>query len=370
MPSLNLGAFASHAHEFFNHGLAVLPTGGEDGKRPLIKGFGKSLLGPAEIDRFIEKFPDANLGFKPGHSQLVILDVDSRDATVQREAIRRFGDTLVKVVTGSGNLQAYYRACRPVASMDLRHIDGEGGPIEIKGDGTICIAPPSVNPKTGGEYAFIEGGLKDLRRLPEINLSSISMPDTIDGRKIDVGLRNNTLFRVCLREARHCDDLVELIDAAKTYAEDFFVVPMGEREIIKTATSAWRYESDDLNWVGKEAHVVMPKSFIKQMALDISNKHSGDAFMLLALLLGEHSARQARGEPFALVFQGMAKAESLPDWTAYQYATAARELLRAGYLECIRQGKGRGHPSLYCLTLKATKPVAGKGVREVERWVN
>ena len=370
MPELNLGAFASHAHKFFAHGLAVLPTGGEDGKRPLIKGFGKSVLGPDEIDRFIDQFPNANLGIKPSYSRLAILDVDSTDEAVQHEAIRRFGNTPLMARTGSGNLQAYYRAPRPVASRDLRHIKGEGAPIEIKGDGTICIAPPSVNPKTGGEYTFIEGGLEDLRYLPEIDLSSIPVPDMISGRNIEVGLRNKTLFRQCLREARHCDELDELLDAATSYAADCFVEPMGEREIIKTATSAWHYQTSGLNWVGKEARVVMPKSFVKRMALDISNKHSGNALMLLALLLAEHSARQIRGEPFVLVFDSMAKRECLPNWTAHQYATAAGELLRAGYLECIRQGKGRGNPSLYCLTLKATKPAAGESLSEVERWVN
>jgi hypothetical protein len=36
MPCFNPGAFASRAHEFFEYGLVVLLTGGEDGKHPLV----------------------------------------------------------------------------------------------------------------------------------------------------------------------------------------------------------------------------------------------------------------------------------------------------------------------------------------------
>lgn len=366
------GAFARHAFEFFEHGFAVLPTGGEDGKRPLTRGFHKAVLGPDAIDKLAKQHPDANLGFVPtmskiGGGTLAILDVDTTDRAIQRRMIERFGDTPIKVRTGSGNMQAYYRTPKRISSRNLRQSEGE--PVELKCDGTICVAPPSVNPKTGGAYAFLEGDLRHLSRLPEIDLSSLAIPDvrTSAGMEIDIGLRNLTLFRQCLREARHCDDIQTLIDCARSFAEDYFVEPMSRSEIDKTAASAWGYQLAGKNWVGREAHVVTPKSLIKRLAAGIPSRYSGDAFMLLSLLRAEHAARQARGEPFRLVCAAMERDQVLEGWTRKQYMTAVGWLLDAGYLECISKRSGR--PSLYCLSLKAIEPEVAASVREPVRWL-
>ena len=233
---------------------------------------------------------------------------------------------------------------RPIASRDLRH--SEGIPVEIKCEGTLCVAPPSKNPQKG-DYSFIEGGLDDLGRLPEINLSSLTVPDTrtAEGRSINVGLRNIALFRQCLREAPHCDDLETLIDCAQSFADDYFVEPLRDAEIVKAAQSAWQMQAEGRNWVGSEGRVAIPKSFIKQIAADIDNKWSGNAGMLLFLLLAEHAARHARGEPFMLVYDAMARDQCLPGWTLHQYKHAAKALLDARYIEWSDVASAKATPA-------------------------
>jgi hypothetical protein len=370
------GAYANHAREYFDYGMATLPLGGDDGKVPLISGFHKHAAGPDAIDKFSRQFPDANLGFLPAMSMLykggcmVVVDIDTPDEAEQKEVLKRFGDTPIKVRTGSNHMQAWFRSGRRISSRDLRQ--SEGMPVEIKCDGTLCVAPPSVNPKKGA-YSFLSGSLDDLGLLPEINLSSLTVPSprTAEGRQIDVGLRNNTLFRQCLRDARHVDDLDALIDCAQSYADVCFVDPLTPAEIEKTARSAWGYEERGENWVGTEAKTLVTLSYLKQVIGDAPNKHSDSAFVLLLLLKLEHSGRQARGEPFMMVLDAMARDGCLPGWTLYQYRNAAKVLLEAGYIECVFQGGRSKHsPSLYFLTPKATNVAVNTAKWEPDRWLN
>ena len=368
------GAFAREAFRYFEAGLAVLPTGGPDGKQPIMRGFNKSPLGPDGISRFAEKYPGANLGLHPTFSKLAVVDVDSRDDDLHAAAIKRFGDTPIKVRTGSGNLQLYYRRNRAVTSMDLRSI--EGVPIEIKSRGTIVIAPPSTNFQTGGQYSFIDGNLDRLADLPPINLKSLHMPDrrTRDGQLIEQGRRNSCLFRHGLQQAPHCDDFDALADVMRTYADDWFGESMDETEVIKTAQSVWRYEqSNDPergNWIGQEARVTRTNTQIRDFGRGIDG-YSADAvnaaFRLLQLLEVSHRARQA---PFAIAAKSMAKQDVLPGWTIRKYRDATKALLATEQIRLVRPSAGPGVPALYDFTKKGaqnapyiTKTPGGRGTR-------
>ena len=157
-------AFATHARDYFEHGLAVLPVGGDDGKKPYISGFHKSrMLGPDAISKMSAQFPEANIGILPAKSSLprggclAVVDIDTNDEAEQQELLEPFGPTPIQVRTGSGNLQAYYRSKKPINSRDFRH--SRSTPLEVKCDGSYVVAPPSFNRKTGGGYEFISGSL-------------------------------------------------------------------------------------------------------------------------------------------------------------------------------------------------------------------
>jgi hypothetical protein len=87
--------FPRMAEGLWRAGLAPIPVGGEDGKKPLVTGFTKWRRRPglSTIRSWVAKFPDANVGIVTGSlSGVSVIDVDSADLMVQRRmnrAVRR-----------------------------------------------------------------------------------------------------------------------------------------------------------------------------------------------------------------------------------------------------------------------------------------
>jgi hypothetical protein len=70
--------FAAAAFELHSHGLAVIPTGGDAGKVPLVKWASwRRPPGRAFLEKLIAKHPDANIGVLCGLSNVTIVDVDA-----------------------------------------------------------------------------------------------------------------------------------------------------------------------------------------------------------------------------------------------------------------------------------------------------
>ena len=114
------GLFADHAPVYAAHGLRVFPTGGDDGKRPLIQRWQKVGLGA--VPRLIKLFPNANIGVIDGD---LITRVDIDDFTLVESAVSRFGDTPTYVLTPSGGIHLWYASngeCR-VVGLDGLKID-------------------------------------------------------------------------------------------------------------------------------------------------------------------------------------------------------------------------------------------------------
>src|SRR5262249_54452963 len=53
----------------------------------------------------------------------------------------------------------------------------------------------------------------------------------------------------CLEAARHCDDFDALCDVARTRNSEF-LPPLEDGEVMRTAASAWRYETQGRNYIG------------------------------------------------------------------------------------------------------------------------
>ena len=153
--------FLEAAPQYAAAGIAVVPLGGEDGKRPLVKQpqrFG--IRGSQEI---AFKFPDANVGVWCGRKNgLTVVDIDSTDVSEVRWVLDNLAPSPVISRTGSSHHHVYYGH-----DGEGRHINAfPGHKIDLLGNG-LCVAPPSVRPG-GGRYEFVQGGLADLRRLPVI----------------------------------------------------------------------------------------------------------------------------------------------------------------------------------------------------------
>ena len=161
------GAFAAAQALYAAHGIATFPL--REDKRPAIRGYNR--VGLRSSQELARKFSSVNaLGFMTNErTRITGLDIDTTDERVFADALQRHGGTPIKVRTASGKCHAWYRY-----NGERRRIRPFGGlPIDLLGKGGLIVAPPSQVKK--GDYAFIEGGLDDLNRLPVMRGLSADM---------------------------------------------------------------------------------------------------------------------------------------------------------------------------------------------------
>ncbi len=176
------GIFAKYQPRYAEHNVVTFPVSAD--KKPAIKHWQR--LGLKGSAKLAEKFSDVDtFGFPLGpRSGLTILDVDTKDQGVLREAQSRYGETPYVVETGGG-YHAYYRY-----GGERRHIRpwGRDVPIDVLGGG-YAVGAPSVAAK--GSYKIIHGSLDDLKSLPPLHV----MLDELR-KPIPEGNRNQSLFRM------------------------------------------------------------------------------------------------------------------------------------------------------------------------------
>lgn len=329
-----MGAFAEVAAFYSGLGLVPTPTGGRDGKVPLLMGYSRRPLKGAAIASVASKFPYANVALVTGPSDLNVLDID--DPSLLKQMLKRFGETpLITQTAGRGGYQAFYRASPHVRAIDLRSTDGL--PVEIKAGGNIVIVPPSRNPITNRAYSLVEGQFDPttLASLPRINITQIFFTKTaVDHPRIAEGHRNNWLFSQCLRAAHHVDDFGALLDVART-RNDETDPPLSDAEVVKVAKSAWSYQEEGRNFSHSGGHVNLSRSRIEELCADAGNPVS----LMLRLEL-EHGARVSRGETFAVDRRAMAAAGTLPGWSEKQIRSAKEKAVTLGWLVPVRVKRG------------------------------
>jgi hypothetical protein len=338
-----MGPFGKYVAQLAGLGLSPLPVGGPDGKTPLLKRYTNGLVSIANASSFARRFGSANIALLTGLSGLTVVDVDEPDPVAQME--RRFGPTSLAVRSGGrGGRHFYYRKIDGVNPTDLR--DSEGIPVEVKAANTIVVVPPSVHPKTGRLYQCIEGAFdrKTIDSLPPFNVSALLFGRSVeDARRILKGERNKWLFRQCMRAAPTCDGFEDILDYAQT-RNDECDPQLDDAEVRKVAVSAWGYTARGLNWVGSTGRVILTEAEVD----DLARLFPGNEIAALLKLRIAHSARLARGEPFAFATLAMVRDRVLPDWTRHDYRAAAQRLERAGLLRRVAQGR-HGVPVQYVL---------------------
>jgi hypothetical protein len=213
-------------------------------------------------------------------------------------------------------------------------------PIDVLGDGFV-VAPPSLSEK--GRYEIIQGSLADLPRLPRLRNPpalvpglGASMPDpTARKAPASQGHRNKTLWRLCMHEAPHCDDLESLIDVART-ANDDCVPPLADAEVVKLAGSAWSYTERGQNLMGKQ-HIRISFDVIDELLAV-----GPDAYVLFSLLLRHHADRTR-------FFIANAMAESMPPdgWALRRFRSARARLLENGFVVRVRKASSMYGAAVY-----------------------
>lgn len=138
------------------------------GKSPYMKGWKK--WGNGAVQSALDKESWVNLGIQTGKvSRLLVYDFDDQLKAEQfHQELVSEGMLTTEVITGGdrGSRHFYFKLPDNCKAAPGRIFNGG----DLKGDGGLVVAPPSLHPDTRKEYKFIET-LKQLRCwTPKINL--------------------------------------------------------------------------------------------------------------------------------------------------------------------------------------------------------
>lgn len=256
-------------------GFSLVALGaGEDGKSP---------RGPISGDRWtlqqvLGRMDGGTMyGIRP--DGLVVVDVDTDTDEARQYVADRFGESSVQVRTSRG-VHHYFRLgdCPPPANIRLPG-------VVIDFPKSYVVGPGSIRPDSGVVYDPIVGALATTD-LPEFQ-DHQPLPATLRGKSVQVGQRNDTLFRWGLqlaRDAESFDDLFGQLMAQRNlefdYPEDF-----PAEEVERIAKSVWGYRSKGSLWAGRDStYRVNNRMLIDQL---VTKGHT-DAFALYHLLAANH----------------------------------------------------------------------------------
>ena len=258
------------------------------------------------------------IGIVMGQSSgITEIDIDAPGEAYIAAAIERFGPTPVVIRTASGKSKLWYRhngegrLIRPTPEM----------PIDVLGDG-CTLAPPSWNEVRASAYMFVNGSIPDIQHLPTIRTDDFAVLHAQSPSAVRCGERNDTLWRFCMGQARYCDDVEALIDAAESWAA-CFQDPLNKHEIQSCARSAWKYEESGRNFVGLKKPTVTAMDLAMDNLID-----KPDAYTLYQLLCRWHPSRPI----FAIAPTAMSNAGN-PPWSPHRISHARDVLLERMFIE-------------------------------------
>jgi hypothetical protein len=140
---------------YAGRGWSVVPLVAH-GKRPLVRWapYQRQPADPARIRAWFQDNPDANLGIVTGAvSGLMVLDIDPQhdgdDSLSDLEHRHGPLPETIEALTGGGGRHIYFR--HPGGSV--RNLVGLVPGIDLRADGGLVVAPPSVHP-SGRRYAW------------------------------------------------------------------------------------------------------------------------------------------------------------------------------------------------------------------------
>ena len=346
--------FGFAAAAYADVGIATIPLGGDDGKRPLVLR-PKCFRTRASL-KIASKFPSANVGIWCGPTNgLTVVDIDTQDYAEVEWALEKFGASPVIVRTGSGKYHIYYR--HNVERRRIRPFPEHE--IDLLGDGGYCVAPPSIRPG-GGAYTFIKGSIADLAMLPTIRKGALDelvpcrratshppQPTSAVDRPAPAGAiregdRNNKMFLFARQQAAAAASLDDLVNVVRRFNDEGCVPSLPEVEVLRTAKSAWQYKTQGRLWLpGGTSNVVVSQETIAALQHD----GGGDALLLLMVLNAAHQGRRAT---FSVSPEGMAKNRLIGSWDIKRYRRARDTLCRIGALQRLTAGgRTTGDPALY-----------------------
>ncbi len=146
------------------------PTCESQGKHPRTnRGFQDASADPTIVASWWDRWPDANIGFRPGPAGLLVVDVDGPDGEQAAQTLGLLAEPTLEVVTGradGGRHRYYTHPGGTIANVVL------APKLDVRADHGYVLLPPSVH-KTGRVYRWA-GTLRDVGELPPAVIARLS----------------------------------------------------------------------------------------------------------------------------------------------------------------------------------------------------
>ena len=247
------------AREYVERGWSVIPLQHAD-KRPLIRWqeFQYRRAEPPEVESWLQRWPDANLGVVTGLvSGLIVVDIDpahgGEESLAALQAAKGTLPVTQSVRTGGGGRHLYFRHPGGV----IRNRAGLRPGIDLRGDGGYVVAPPSLHPN-GRRYAWIpDRGSHEaaLASLPVWLLTSEAHQSPLIGRPpaywrellrtgVPEGERNNSIASLTGHLLWHGVDPEVACELMICWNRVRCRPPLGDDEAIRTVNSIARLHVD------------------------------------------------------------------------------------------------------------------------------
>jgi len=251
IPVVNEMTMHDAALRYAAHGVAVFPVVPNE-KFPLTKnGFYNATTDMDVINAWWQRTPDASVGMATGTvNGLMVVDVDIKNEKNGEVSLHELENIYGKLPetrmhsTPSGGYHLLYSiGSRAIPSS--RDTIGDG--LDIRADGGYVVAPPSVI--GDGSYEVmnpevpVSGAPEWLVRLA-CEKKTVKM-DSVDGADIPEGERNEYVFKYALNCKKRGISLEDATQKAYIQNEKCNP-PLPGSEVIKTVSSAYKYETSHL----------------------------------------------------------------------------------------------------------------------------
>lgn len=243
------------AKNYLARGWAVVPMAlGE--KRPIVKWeeFQDRLPTEQDVKTWFTRWPNSNIGIVTGKvSGLAVIDVDPQhggtESLGQLESDYHPLPPTLEARTGGGGRHLYFR----YPKRELRNRVGLRPGIDVRADGGVIVAPPSLHP-SGKHYVWAPGAGPDEQapaRLPQWLDDLLQDPEPGGGHPaaywrgiaregVAEGARNNTIASFTGHLLFHGVDLDVVKELLLAWNRDRCRPPLADDEVIRTVESIAR----------------------------------------------------------------------------------------------------------------------------------
>jgi hypothetical protein len=146
------------ALDYLRRGWSIVPVMPR-GKQPLVpwRDYQQKRAAVDEVRAWYRRWPNANVGIVTGQvSNLVVMDIDPAHGGERSLAdlVARYGALPATLIahTGGGGQHHYFSA--PADPVPVRSRVGLAPGIDVRAEGGMIVAPPSIHP-SGGHYEWI-----------------------------------------------------------------------------------------------------------------------------------------------------------------------------------------------------------------------